>query len=1782
MESMLCSFTDILSDEVHDSQPISLSSSSNINNSQTQVTDDIKSIVKKVRPSKRTGQYGDFRSIDEIDPKYRDVFSYPFFNLVQSKVIEDALYSDKSIVVSAPTGSGKTVVFEMAIVQLLMDMDDKNYTGDFKIIYMAPVKALCTERLTEWYPKFTQLGLLCIEVTGDTDVDFNQLKPYRIIITTPEKWDMLTRRWRDHRGLVEVIKLFLIDEVHILNDEVRGPVLEAVVSRMKTIESSALSAYRIEQLKKQYSTDQNITNVAIDESPPPRIRFIAVSATVSNPEDVATWLGTSDKPAVYFRFGDECRPVKLKRVVEGYPCSEGTSIFKFDITLNYKLWPIIQKYHNGKPTLIFCNTRKSVILTAETLSREITINFNSEQKAKLMALASTIKNKKLQSLILAGVACHHAGLLFEERNNIEKAFRNRDLPILITTTTLAMGVNLPAHLVIIKNTQQYVNGAYQEYSISTVLQMVGRAGRPQYDTEATAVIMTRLNDKPRYQALVCGSEPLQSYLHKRLAENLNSEAALGTVSDVAQCVQWLRSTFLYVRAARDPRRYLGLPTNAPNHMISKKIEELCVRAMNGLATAGLITMDEASCIESTEAGRLMSVFYLDLETMKHIMKVEGTESLDRLLWLVCESHELADMHLRVDERRCLNALNRNNAAATIRFPMKGKISTRQMKLNCIIQAVLGCLPIPDPSLNQEAMKIMRIAERVCKCLVAYVTRPDLMSQKPKYYTAIVNSIVLAKCIAAHLWENSPYVSRQMKGIGPTFSTLLATAGKTNFMLLEESHPRDLERIMNKGPPAGNVLRKQISLLPKYQIKMTPVDEKTVSVHVELLNQSYLSENMEHLTAGESHKSYIIVGDSENHILLLTSFKDKDLIGMYDASITYHITRKHNYEHKIIVNCISSNFVGIDAQCEYVFKDLEHTRPNILMQINENVDTKQTMQKDIPATDSFRQRKRKNNNIDITLSKEKKKREEIFAQRMSTLKESFEKTSKEVKDNLRKSGEISKNLLNELVYSNRNELESEITPPSNLYESNITEISMDVEQQDNEVSILENELQQIGHNEFSDNHEIDNILNKIESEISKVKTLNNKTSTSVCTQKNIIKSSRYNNRSIINKHNKANSKCSNIKKIESTNQTNYAFIDLLEKQLYLTNDNEHEDHSRDTKFSDTIKLQLDDYLQKIGESVNKPKYSGMQINELLNEETDEGNILQKEDSYDSKNNIDSRLSEETLLSANIDLINNNMSTFHNIKLHNVVDSKRNTQTTHNLSNNNIVKTINEDKEKKKNQNNDNCNSDLNNCLMLYKTLMPNTKDILIVKQLNLQPILVQSTRCNISPDLFSNKPNITINFDQNLKEILHYNHRPKLHTKTEYQSMSNITPMEMENCTKPMSKFIKQYSYSSSEIKITTHNTINCQICIMKRLSIDLDVREIVSKRNEKTDHNVCNFKTFNKHNGRENKSIELQDSIEYIDRQCSISKSSYSDINNKVDNMENVNKIKMMKKERQNLKTDLMDSNSTCDVKLENILQRYSQILKKNDNHAAKVTTEINNNKTYEVKIEEEKRPFKITDINKIHISLPEVITESIDSKRPNISQTTEIKTNYHDKQLLQTNDNIEKEVHFNTESNSTDSDILPDTIAGDLYRDDFKIDQSMFNPKTLLQCLTKEDSELIIPPPIEFRDTSYSPGHEQEPSKSYLIDIDNPFLICDKNSFIEEDFELNNDECIYKEILNDEHIRSQKTVETWPISQEIYREKSEPSQNTWTVDGNFTEGTNRHSKLNQFKFMHKDKYKRL
>lgn len=100
------------------------------------------------------------------------------------------------------------------------------------------MKALCEERLVDWHAKFKDIGITCISVTGDSEnIEMKRLMCYNVILTTPEKWDCLTRRWKDNTQFVENVKLFMIDEVHLLNEDCRGSTLEAVVSLLCRIRS---------------------------------------------------------------------------------------------------------------------------------------------------------------------------------------------------------------------------------------------------------------------------------------------------------------------------------------------------------------------------------------------------------------------------------------------------------------------------------------------------------------------------------------------------------------------------------------------------------------------------------------------------------------------------------------------------------------------------------------------------------------------------------------------------------------------------------------------------------------------------------------------------------------------------------------------------------------------------------------------------------------------------------------------------------------------------------------------------------------------------------------------------------------------------------------------------------------------------------------------------------------------------------------------------------------------------------------------------------------------------------------------------------------------------------------------------------------------------------------------------------------------------------------------------------------------------------------------------------
>jgi ATP-dependent DNA helicase HFM1/MER3 len=522
-----------------------------------------------------------------LPDRLRTVFPHPAFNAVQSKCFDVVYKSNDNFVLASPTGSGKTVILELAICRAIVT----NATGQYKAIYQAPTKALCAERQRDWQSKFTPLGLTCAELTGDSDAaDVRNVKSANIIITTPEKWDSITRKWKDHEKLMRLVKLFLIDEVHILKED-RGAVLEAVVSRMKSI-----------------GTD---------------VRFLALSATVPNFHDVAAWLGRSSSephlPAFSENFGEEFRPVRLRKHVRGYAWNSSND-FGFEKVLDGKLPEIIAKYSEKKPIMIFCTTRASCVNTARLIANWWLSKLGNDRKWTPPTKRVPLINKDLRDTVASGVAFHHAGLDLDDRMQVERGFLSHDINVICCTSTLAVGVNLPCHLVIIKNTVTYTDEGLQEYSDLEMMQMLGRAGRPQFDDTAVAVIMTRQTKVQRYEAMVTGQELLESKLHSNLVDHLNAEIGLGTIRDLVSARKWLKGTFLYVRLQQNPTHY-KLEGAKNGQRIEEQVDDICYRDIALLQEHNLVSCD--NYFQCTDFGHAMARYYVHFATMQIFMGIQS-------------------------------------------------------------------------------------------------------------------------------------------------------------------------------------------------------------------------------------------------------------------------------------------------------------------------------------------------------------------------------------------------------------------------------------------------------------------------------------------------------------------------------------------------------------------------------------------------------------------------------------------------------------------------------------------------------------------------------------------------------------------------------------------------------------------------------------------------------------------------------------------------------------------------------------------------------------------------------------------------------------------------------------------------------------------------------------------------------------------------------------------------------------------------------------------------------
>lgn len=262
------------------------------------------------------------------DEKFEQLYlekNIKFFNPVQTQVFHTLFHTDSNVLIGAPTGSGKTIMSELAMLRVFKNSPKS------KIIYVAPLKALAKERIIDWKKRLENgpMGKVVLELTGDVTPDIKALQNADVLITTPEKWDGISRNWQ-HRSYVQQMALVIIDEIHLLGQE-RGPVIEVIVSRMRYI-------------------SEQTGNL---------IRFVGLSTALANAKDVADWLGIHKLGL--FNFKPSVRPVPIKVFFEGF--SEKHYCPRM-ATMNKPAFKAIMTHSKDHPVLVFVSSRRQTRLTA--------------------------------------------------------------------------------------------------------------------------------------------------------------------------------------------------------------------------------------------------------------------------------------------------------------------------------------------------------------------------------------------------------------------------------------------------------------------------------------------------------------------------------------------------------------------------------------------------------------------------------------------------------------------------------------------------------------------------------------------------------------------------------------------------------------------------------------------------------------------------------------------------------------------------------------------------------------------------------------------------------------------------------------------------------------------------------------------------------------------------------------------------------------------------------------------------------------------------------------------------------------------------------------------------------------------------------------------------------------------------------------------------------------------------------------------------------------------------
>jgi len=508
----------------------------------------------------------------------------------QVDAIKNGLFSRENMVIAIPTASGKTLIAELAMVY--------DVIKGGKCLYTVPLRALAMEKYYE-FKKWEKIGIKTGLSIGDYESKDEWLGQKDIIVTTSEKADSLMR---NRASWLSKLSCLVVDEIHLLDSAKRGATLEVLIAKLRK------------------------TN--------PGIRIIGLSATIPNADEIAEWL---DARVIV----SDWRPVPL---YEGIFFNGNLEFYTADKAIRTKINGkdhfslTLDSITRGSQVLIFESTRRNAESTAQKLSSLLFRYFKEKYSNKSIAGAILEENdgelsQKLADCVKMGVAFHHAGLLNSQRKIVEDAFREGKIKAVVSTPTLAAGVNLPAERVIIKSYYRFENFANQPIKVLEYKQMAGRAGRPGLDEKGEAILVVKNKselEKVRNRYILGETEKIKSKLgaENHLRFHTLSIISEGYARTIEELDNFFSSTFFFFQNEISSRYEL--------EKIVLSLERWEMVEFNDL-------------ISVKDLGELVSRLYIDPMTghifYEELIRKEKFSELDALL-LLCRAPDMEILYVR--------------------------------------------------------------------------------------------------------------------------------------------------------------------------------------------------------------------------------------------------------------------------------------------------------------------------------------------------------------------------------------------------------------------------------------------------------------------------------------------------------------------------------------------------------------------------------------------------------------------------------------------------------------------------------------------------------------------------------------------------------------------------------------------------------------------------------------------------------------------------------------------------------------------------------------------------------------------------------------------------------------------------------------------------------------------------------------------------------------------------------------------------------------------------------